>query len=156
MFAERTSKGSDSYPIYRRRNTGEVMKVREQYLDNSWVVSYNPYLLGKFNCHINVEVCSDIKVVKYLYKYICKGHDKIAFRVQNNADIEIYEVKEYRSARWVSPPEAVWRLFGFAISEMSPSVYRLQLHLEDQQFVSFKSNADINKIVNNPMIKKRC
>ncbi|XP_019231846.1 PREDICTED: uncharacterized protein LOC109212634 [Nicotiana attenuata] len=141
--------------VYRRRNTGEVVKVREQYLDNSWVVPYNPYLLGKFNCHINVEVCSDIKVVKYLYKYICKGHDKIAFCVQNNdTDIEIDEVKEYRSARWVSPPKAVWRLFGFPISEMTPSVYRLQLHLEGQQFVSFKSNADIHTIVNNPMIQK--
>ncbi|XP_019225161.1 PREDICTED: uncharacterized protein LOC109206760 [Nicotiana attenuata] len=141
--------------LYRRRNTGEVVKVREQYLHNSWVVPYNPYLLGKFNCHINVEVCSDIKVVKYLYKYICKGHEKIAFCVQNNnTNIEIDEVKEYRSARWVSPLEAVWRLFGFPISEMSPSVYRLQLHLEGQQFVSFKSNTDIHTIVNNSMIQK--
>nr|XP_009775438.1 PREDICTED: uncharacterized protein LOC104225359 [Nicotiana sylvestris] len=138
MFADQTSKGNDSYPIYRRRNTGEVVKVRGHDLDNSWVVSYNPYLFGKFNCHINVEVCSDIKVVKYLYKYICKGHDKIAFSVQNNdANIEIDEVNEYRSARWVSPPEAVWRLFRFPINEMSPNVYRLQLHL-DGQLVSFK------------------
>ena len=119
------------------------------------MVPYNPYLLGKFNCHINVEVCSDIKVVKYLYKYICKGHDKIAFCVQNSdTSIEINEVKEYQSARWISPPEAVWRLFGFGISEMSPSIYRLQLHLEGQQFVFLKSNANINAIVNNPMIRK--
>nr|XP_016494696.1 PREDICTED: uncharacterized protein LOC107813895 [Nicotiana tabacum] len=101
------------------------------------------------------KVCSDIKVVKYLYKYICKRHDEIEFSVQNNdANIEIDEVKEYRTARWVSPPEALWHLFGFSISEMSPSVYRLQLHLEVQQFVSFKSNVDINTIVNNLMIKK--
>ncbi|XP_049391465.1 uncharacterized protein LOC125855817 [Solanum stenotomum] len=80
-----------------------------------------------------------------------KGHDKIAFCVQNSdTSIEINEVKEYQSARWISPPEAVWRLFGFAISEMSTSVYLLQLHLECQQFVSFKSNADINANVNNP------
>ncbi|XP_004252145.2 uncharacterized protein [Solanum lycopersicum] len=134
---------------------GEIVKVRQQYLDNSWVVPYNPYLLGKFNCHINVEVCSDIKVVKYLYKYICNGHDKIAFSVQNNdAPIEIDEVKEYRSARWISPPEDVWCLFGFAINEMSPSIYRLQLHLQGQQFVSFKSNTDINSILNNPTMRK--
>ncbi|XP_060210557.1 uncharacterized protein LOC132637494 [Lycium barbarum] len=37
---------------------------------------------------------------------------------------------------------------------MSPNVYRLQLHLKGQQFVSFKSNANINMIVNNPMIRK--
>ncbi|XP_070003189.1 uncharacterized protein [Nicotiana sylvestris] len=92
-FVDQTSKGNDSYPIYKR--TREVVHVRGQDLDKSWVVPYNPYLLGKYNCHINVEVCSDIKVVKYLYKYICKGHDKIAFSVQNNdANIEIDEVKD--------------------------------------------------------------
>ncbi|XP_059316269.1 uncharacterized protein LOC132067143 isoform X1 [Lycium ferocissimum] len=155
MFADQRSKGNDSYPIYRRRNTGEVVKVRKHYLDNSWVVPYNPYLLGKFNCHMNVEVCLDIKVVKYLYEYICQGHDRIAFSVQNNdTNVEIDEVKEYRSARWVSPPQAAWRIFQFPISEMSPSVYRLQLHLEGQQFVSFKKNMDVNAIVNNPMIRK--
>ncbi|XP_070025843.1 uncharacterized protein [Nicotiana sylvestris] len=154
-FAEHTSKGSDSYSIYKRRNTGEVVKVREQYLDNSWVVPYNPFLLGKFNCHINVEVCSDIKVVKYLYKYICKGHDKIAFYVHDNeSHKEIDEIKEYQSARWVSPPEAIWHLFSFSISEMYPSVYHLQLHLKGQQFVSFKGNTDTNTIINYPMINK--
>lgn len=154
-FAKQTSKGSDSYPVYKRRNTGEVVKVREQHLDNSRVVPYNPFLLGKFNCHMNVEVCSDIKVVKYPYKYIYKGHDKIAFYVHDNdTNKEIDEIKEYQSARWVSPPEAAWRLFSFSISEMYPSVYHLQLHLKGKQLVSFKGNTDINSIINNPMIKK--
>ncbi|XP_019235659.1 PREDICTED: uncharacterized protein LOC109215991 [Nicotiana attenuata] len=151
-FAEQTSKGKNSYPIYKRRNTGKLVHIREQYLDNSWVVPYNPYLLCKFDCHINVEVCSDIKVVKYIYKYICKGHDKIVFSVHGNEEID--EIKEYRSARWVTPPEAAWRLFGFPISEMTPSVYHLQLHLEGQQFVSFKSTESVNRILNNPMIRK--
>lgn len=47
-FAEQTSKDNDSYPIYRRLNTGETVKIRKHYLDNSWVVPYNLYLLGKF------------------------------------------------------------------------------------------------------------
>ncbi|XP_060170896.1 uncharacterized protein LOC132601854 [Lycium barbarum] len=97
----------------------------------------------------------DIKVVKYIYKYICKGHDKITFQIHNNeTNIEIDEIKEYQSTRWVSVPEAVWRIFAFAISEMSPSVYHLQLHLDGQQFVSFKSTDNISRIVNNPMMKK--
>lgn len=29
------------------------------------------------DCHINVEVCLTIKAVKYLYKYMYKGHDKV-------------------------------------------------------------------------------
>ncbi|XP_060170295.1 uncharacterized protein LOC132601203 [Lycium barbarum] len=101
-FAEQTTKGKNSYPIYKRRNTGKSVQIREHLIDNSWVVPYNPSLLCKFSCHINVEICSYIKVIKYIYKYICKGHDKIAFNVHSNdTNIEIDEIKEYQSARWV-------------------------------------------------------
>ena len=41
----------------------------------SFVVPYNPYLVKRFNAHINVECVSGIRVIKYLYKYIFKGHD---------------------------------------------------------------------------------
>ncbi|KAG5583330.1 hypothetical protein H5410_053957 [Solanum commersonii] len=37
---------------------------------------------------------------------------------------------------------------------MSPSVYHLQLHLDGQQLVSFKSADNISKIASNPMIRK--
>ncbi|XP_070018514.1 uncharacterized protein [Nicotiana sylvestris] len=99
-FAEQTSKGKNSYPIYRRRRTREAVEVRGEFLDNSWVVPYNPFLLCKYNCYMNVEVCSDIKVVKYIYKYICKGHDKITFHIHgSDTDTNIDEIKEYQSAR---------------------------------------------------------
>ena len=42
-------------------------------IDNRSVVPYNPYLT---RAHINVEECSSLKVVKYLYKYIFKGSDR--------------------------------------------------------------------------------
>jgi hypothetical protein len=40
------------------------------------VVPYNPYLSLLFNCHINVEVYTFVAAVKYLYKYVYKGHDR--------------------------------------------------------------------------------
>lgn len=40
---------------------------------NEWIVPYNSYLSKHFNCHMNVKVCSSIKAVKYIYKYIYKG-----------------------------------------------------------------------------------
>lgn len=56
---------------------------------------------------MNLEIDYDIRIVKYIYKYICKGHDKITFRLyDDNINIEIDKIKEYQSARWVSPPEA--------------------------------------------------
>jgi hypothetical protein len=60
-------------------------------LDNRWVVSYNPYLLRLFNCHINVEACGSINAVKYLFKYIYKGHDRasIVMRDVSKADDDV-------------------------------------------------------------------
>eukprot|EP00973_Karenia_brevis_P064014 8895875-Karenia_brevis.AAC.1 len=50
-------------------------------MDNRDVVPYNPYLSQKFQAHINVEVVSSIKAVKYLYKYTYKGHDRAELEV---------------------------------------------------------------------------
>jgi hypothetical protein len=54
--------------------------------DNRWVVPYNPYLTMRYQCHINVEVCNSITVVKYLYKYVYKGHDRALVVVQPEAE----------------------------------------------------------------------
>jgi hypothetical protein len=46
----------------KRRDNGRVM-VRGRSIDveNRYVVPYNPYLIQKYNCHINVEICSSIR-----------------------------------------------------------------------------------------------
>ncbi|XP_027122006.1 uncharacterized protein [Coffea arabica] len=93
---------------------------------------------------MNVEICSTIKLVKYLYKYIFKGHDLVNFHIiaQNTSD-DVDEIREFQQGRWVSPPEALWRIYGFRLNEMTPDVYTLQVHLPDQQYVSFDRNADL-------------
>ena len=150
-YCNETKQGLNSYPIYRRRANGEVLMVRGKSLDNRYVVPYNPYLLAKYDCHLNVEICSTIKAVKYLYKYIYKGHDKISFQVfaepaNNNLD----EISTYQSGMWVSPPQAMWRLYRFLLNETSPSVFTLQLHLPNQQNVNFRANSDLRNVVTNP------
>ncbi|XP_027177834.1 uncharacterized protein LOC113776981 [Coffea eugenioides] len=99
-FCEETIQTLNAYPEYRRRDDGVQIKIKSALLDNRWVVPYNPYLLAKFDCHLNVEICSTIKTVKYIYKYIYKGHDRTNFCVVNNkSDLEIDEIKQYVSAR---------------------------------------------------------
>ncbi|KAL6606919.1 hypothetical protein ACP70R_042572 [Stipagrostis hirtigluma subsp. patula] len=104
-FSETTLQGKDSYPIYRRRQDGREETVRNVLLDNRWVVPYNPYLLRMFNCHINVEACGSIKAVKYLFKYIYKGHDRASVAVREaskpdeNGNIDD-EITQFREARW--------------------------------------------------------
>ncbi|XP_057747718.1 uncharacterized protein LOC130966917 [Arachis stenosperma] len=59
-------------------------------VDNRWVVPYNPWLLLKYDCHINVEICSIIKSIKYLYKYCYKGQDRVAMEVHNVKRLQIH------------------------------------------------------------------
>jgi hypothetical protein len=120
-------------------------------------VPYNPYILRLFNCHINVEACGSIKAVKYLFKYIYKGHDRasVAVREADKEDNEgnIDEIKQYRDARWVTPPEALWRIYGFDISDRSPSVLSLQLHLPDMHMVSFYKREGVRRVLNRPGVE---
>ena len=58
--------------------------------DNRFVVPYNPYMLLKFNSHINVEVCSTVQCIIYLFKYCYKGHD-CAFIEISNIDLIRYQ-----------------------------------------------------------------
>ena len=83
-FSETTVESSDGYPVYRLRDDGkEITKAtknnRKFTFKNDRVVPHNLYLTAKYDCHINVEICSSVAEVKYLYKYIYKGHDKAAF-----------------------------------------------------------------------------
>jgi len=98
-------------------------------------------LLAKYNCHINVEVCSTIRAVKYLYKYVCKGYDRasVAF---DGAEEAVDEIQRHIDARYVSMSEAVWRVFVFDLHDQCPAVSRLQIHLEDHQLVRFGMNQD--------------
>ncbi|PWZ58852.1 ATP-dependent DNA helicase PIF4 [Zea mays] len=151
-FHEATMQGKDSYPNYRRRDDGRKEKVRGCELDNRWVVPYNPYLLRLFNCHINVEACGSIKAVKYLFKYIYKGHDRasVVMRDASKENGDVDEIQQYRDARWVTPPEALWRIYGFELSQNSPSVMQLQLHLPNMHMVTFHERQMVERVVNRP------
>ena len=50
---QRTEFNVDGYPQYSRRGQYPA-QLRHHVANDSWVVPYNPYLLMKFNCHMNV------------------------------------------------------------------------------------------------------
>lgn len=63
------------YPFYRRRDTGlYVLRKKDSLLP------YNMNLLKKFDAHINVESCNKTNLLKYLFKYLTKGHDVVRMR----------------------------------------------------------------------------
>ncbi|XP_028053801.1 uncharacterized protein LOC114258129 [Camellia sinensis] len=89
-FSPITTLGNDSYPDYRRRK-GESVPLESNpsvLVDNSWVITYNSWLLLKYDCHINLEICSSVTSVKYLYKYVYKGPDRVALEVHQGPNYD--------------------------------------------------------------------
>ena len=119
-------------------------------LDNRWVVPYNRALCIKYDCHMNVEDCATIRSIKYLHKYIYKGHDRGQgkFEAENAEENEVIdEINEYVDGRYVSTSEAAWRLFTFSIHGMYPFVRRLHVHLEGEETLQFDGNDDIDEVL---------
>ncbi len=162
-FQTHTVLTNGTYPDYRRRSPEDggrthkmtvktrefdtatnKMKVKSQEFtaDNRWIVPYNPFLSLKYNAHLNVEVVISVSCVKYLYKYTCKGSDKVMVRLANGEERDITndEVERYVTARYISASEAYWRMFEFKISNRYPPVEKLPLHLENEQTVLFQSD----------------
>ena len=106
-FQPSTSFSDNGYPNYQRVENDRTVVVKNQELDNRWVVPYNPYLLLRYDAHINVEACVSIKSVKYIYKYVYKGHDSANIELSSN------ELKNYLDLRYVCAPEAAYRLFEY-------------------------------------------
>uniref|UniRef100_A0A914Z2E1 Helitron helicase-like domain-containing protein n=1 Tax=Panagrolaimus superbus TaxID=310955 RepID=A0A914Z2E1_9BILA len=136
-FQEETSLDEDGYPSYARPDNGiTVTKSSGFVVDNRYVVPHCPNLLLELNCHINVEVVSSIKAVKYLYKYIFKGHDSAAMKIVDGS-VVYDECESFLDSRYMGSAEACWRILGYELHGQSHSISRLPLHLPGEQRVSF-------------------
>ncbi|UYV63493.1 hypothetical protein LAZ67_2004302 [Cordylochernes scorpioides] len=151
-FLQLTEANNNGYPRYRRRDDGQTLVVGTHEVDNLWVVPYNPYLLVRFNAHINVEVCASVKSVKYLFKYVYKGHDRAEVEVSvGELDMESRahdEIKNFLDARYVSAPEAMWRMFEYRLHAHSHTICRLAVHLPNFQSIYFVEGSEEQALEN--------
>ena len=53
-----------------------------------------------------------------------------------------------------NPLEALWRIYGFDLSDRYPSVSSLQLHLPDMHMVSFHQREGVQRVLNRPGVEK--
>jgi Helitron helicase-like domain at N-terminus len=150
LFSTCTQMSDGGYPLYWRPDDGRFVEVSrrgvfDQKMHNGHVVPYNPALLLKYQSHLNVEICSTVNAVKYIHKYICKGHDValvqvrrlvvkgspwlhlftvVVFRQIGPEDEEngvvIDEIQNFVGGRYVSAMEAAWRLLSFPMHEVRP------------------------------------
>jgi len=150
-FHAETSVDTDGYPVYRRRDSGLFVEKSGVCLDNRNVVPYNKTLLKRYQAHINVEWCNQAGSIKYLFKYINKGPDRVTVTVEGDTQATQVqpkdEVKEYLDCRYLSACEAAWRIFQFDVHHRYPSVMRLPFHLEGQQQVIYGDEEDIDYVV---------
>eukprot|EP00889_Picochlorum_renovo_P007452 jgi/Picre1/34482/NNA_001950.t1 len=117
--------------------------------DNKDVVPYNAYLLKRFDCHINMEVCmSSTEAVKYVFKYVFKGHDLANIRIRSPVGPRESrdEIQEYVQGRYVSSTEAYWKVAIGHIVKVWPNVERLPVHRDGEQRVVFRENQRLQNV----------
>ncbi|KAM0010388.1 putative DNA helicase [Helianthus debilis subsp. tardiflorus] len=161
---EQTSFDDKGYAHYKRRSNGFTVNKGGVQLDNRYVVPYNPMLCSRFMAHINVEYCGWSMLIKYLFKYISKGVDRIHYKiksspagtevVQNTEYSRLDEIQNFLDGRFICPHEASWRIFNFDIHDRNPAVQVLAVHLENMQNVSFRDKDVLDNIANNEFIKR--
>ncbi|XP_023311823.1 uncharacterized protein LOC108913689 isoform X2 [Anoplophora glabripennis] len=152
-FSELTVISEKGQVSYKRPNNGRTLTIRANnrncILDNRWIVPYNPYILLKYKCHINIEACATTQCVKYLYKYLFKGVDLALVRINVENQANYNEVENYLNARYMTPPEACWHINQFETHKNTHTVYRLCVHLPTRQMVRFQPGFEIQALENN-------
>ena len=135
-----TELSEDGYPKYRRRsNNNDYITIRDRPVDNIWVVPHNIFLCSKYDAHINVEICSSIQSIKYVYKYVYKGHDRasIALNTQATPSASTASATENRD----EPIDEIRNFLHRKLNTVSGSLHALHslsvisLPLGDQKFV---------------------
>src|SRR6202453_2341635 len=145
-FVEETRFGDDGYPEYARPNNGRIFtSTSGKTFNNSDVVTYCPLLSARYDCHINVEICTSIKAIKYIHKYIYKGHDLATMEVGGGQQ-QVDEIKDYVSGCYIGSMSSCWYIFEFPMHQKSPTVYCLPIHIEGQQLVYCNDDDDVEAV----------
>jgi hypothetical protein len=124
----------DGYPRYRRRGVHTATMRDGRIITDNWVVPHNKFLLQRYRCHLNLEVCAHFRCFKYVYKYTFKPPDHTAVCVD--------EIEAHLAGRLLSASEAVYRLLALPLHKEFPSVVRLDIHLPQQQRMVFDPTVD--------------
>jgi hypothetical protein len=157
-FQQTTVVDQDGYPVYRRRDNGYTMEKNGISMDNRHVVPHNPKLLLKYHAHINMEWCNQSNSIKYLFKYINKGSDRISSVIVPNDDSTssqpppVDEIKQYIDCRYVAPSESAWRIFSYSIHGRKPAIERMFFHDKGQNSVYYRDYERITNVLLKPSV----
>ncbi|CAN1317209.1 ATP-dependent DNA helicase PIF1 [Linum perenne] len=150
-YNSETRLNDDASVTYKRRDNGVTVDREGITMDNRYVVPYNRDLLVKYQAHMNVEMCHQGRLIKYLFKYVTKGPDRSSVVAINQP---VDEISQYLDCRSISCYEACWRLFDFPIHERHPSVTRLCVHLPGHHRIAYPPDQPLRSILSRPNIEK--
>ncbi len=89
-----------------------------------------------FHWHMNIDLCVPrVCGIKYLFKYICKGIDRVTMEVVETGRYN--EIEQLQDAPYVPACEPVWSILGFDIVDNDPPAYRLDFHAEGHHNLYF-------------------
>lgn len=86
-FQHCTAFDKEGYAHYKRDCVAHHTLQNGIQVDNRYVVPYNKRLCSRFDAHINVEYCGWNMMIKYLFKYVSKGMERVRFVVQKNVSV---------------------------------------------------------------------
>jgi hypothetical protein len=105
-----------------------------------------PYFTAKYDCHINFEWSASVNLFQYLFKYFYKGPDETNWAVVRTTKPSTSEgrhqpvdqIKDYERGRYLSSIESAMRLASYHITDKSPGVKHLPIHLPGRHHGQFK------------------
>lgn len=163
-FNNHTFFDKQGYVHYKRNDSAFHTLNNGVRVDNGFVVPYNRRLCSKFDAHINVEYCGWNMLIKYLFKYISKGAERVSFGIYRSEStsaappvtdtVAVDEIRNFVDGRFICPHESAWRLFNFSIHVRFPAVQILTVHLENMQNTTFRDNDNLQSMVRNPNFGK--
>ncbi|XP_076937964.1 uncharacterized protein LOC143605899 [Bidens hawaiensis] len=119
-----------------------VSRVFRSKLEDLKELLFKKHLLGK------------VKAYVYVIEFQKRGLPHVIQIDPDDQEVVINEIKRFQDARYVSPPEAIWRIFSFTLSQIYPVVLALQLHLPNNQMVRFRDDDIMFEIVDRERDKR--
>ncbi|GJW89800.1 hypothetical protein Tco_0167353 [Tanacetum coccineum] len=139
--------------------------IRNEYLSGSMMLlleetTMAPTAVQAFYAHINVEYCGWTMLIKYMFKYISKGTDRVVAHISRNTantlvstsrpQVVVDEIKNFLDVRYIIPHEACLMIFEFEIHYRELAIQILSVHLKNMYHDVFKGRDRLESILVNP------